>query len=100
MQLYLDQILVGWVVLMSILSFLLYGVDKYKAIHHRWRVPEQTLLLSAFLGGAPGALLGMQLFHHKTRKWKFRLLVPVALVLWIIVFGKIYCAGVPMEAWR
>lgn len=100
MQWYLDQIIAGWVALMSVISFTLYGVDKYKAVHHCWRIPEQTLIAAAFLGGAPGALLGMRVFHHKTRKWKFRILVPLAFALWILVFGKVYCTGVPVEAWR
>jgi len=60
--------------------FLLYGIDKQKAIHHRWRIPESVLLIAAVFG-APGALLGMIFFHHKTRKAKFFILVPLILLL-------------------
>ncbi|MCC6093858.1 MAG: DUF1294 domain-containing protein [Eubacterium sp.] len=67
----------------NLISFILYGVDKRRAIKHKWRIPEATLLLFAFFGGAAGALLGMLVFHHKTSKRKFRILVPIALVLWI-----------------
>lgn len=65
---------------MSVVSFILFGVDKRRAIRGLWRVPERTLLLCA-LFGAPGALLGMGVFHHKTRKPLFRVLVPALLVL-------------------
>lgn len=63
--------------------------DKHKAKRHQWRVPEPTLLLAAFLGGCIGAMAGMALFHHKTRKTKFRVGVPAAVVLWavILIFG-------------
>ena len=75
---------------MSLIAFLLYGLDKYKAIHHRWRIPEQTLILAALAGGAPGALLGMRMFHHKTRKWKFRILVPLATIAWMALLGYLF----------
>lgn len=67
--------------LLNLVSFLLFGLDKWKAMHDRWRIPESTLLLSAALGGSTGAFLGMKMFHHKTRKAKFYLGVPA---LWII----------------
>ena len=67
--------------LLNLVSFLLFGLDKWKAMHGRWRIPESTLLLSAALGGSTGAFLGMTMFHHKTRKAKFYLGVPA---LWII----------------
>ena len=67
--------------LLNLVSFLLSGLDKWKAKHGRWRIPESTLLLSAALGGSTGAFLGMKMFHHKTRKAKFYLGVPA---LWII----------------
>ena len=67
--------------LLNLVSFLLFGLDKWEAMHGRWRIPESTLLLSAALGGSTGAFLGMKMFHHKTRKAKFYLGVPA---LWII----------------
>ena len=72
-------------VIMSLITFVFYGVDKYKAAHHRWRIPETVLLALAFLCGGAGALLGMLVFHHKTRKWKFRVLVPLFTVLQVLV---------------
>ena len=65
--------------LINALAFLLMLADKQSAKKHRWRIPESILLLSAALGGSLGALLGMQLFHHKTRKAKFFVTVPLLL---------------------
>lgn len=61
--------------------FVLYGIDKYRATHGLWRISEKTLISCAFLMGAPGAVLGMKCFHHKTRKTLFRVLIPAALIL-------------------
>ncbi|MBQ9783964.1 MAG: DUF1294 domain-containing protein [Clostridia bacterium] len=56
---------------MSVLAFLAYGLDKRKAKKKRWRTPEAVLLCFGFFGGAVGALIGMNLFRHKTRHWYF-----------------------------
>ena len=66
----------------NLLTFLLYGLDKYKAIRREWRIPERALLLMAFLGGAFGALSAMRIFRHKTRKGRFRLMIPLFCLLW------------------
>lgn len=55
----------------SAVTFLLYGIDKWKAKHRKWRVRESVLLGLTLLGGAPGAILGMTLFRHKTKHWYF-----------------------------
>lgn len=68
----------------NLVALIFYGIDKRRAVRHQWRIPESTLLLLAAVGGGVGALLGMTLWHHKTRKWKFRILVPVFLILWIV----------------
>lgn len=69
----------------NLLAFVLFGIDKQKACHNLWRIPEKTLLLSTLIGGSAGAILGMQFFHHKTRKPKFVIGVPVILVVEIVV---------------
>ena len=56
---------------LSLLAFVLYGADKRKAKRKEWRIPEKTLLLTSFLGGALGGLAAMQLFRHKTKHWYF-----------------------------
>ncbi len=78
-----------YLVIMNIGVFLLYGFDKWKAKADRWRVPEKTLLLTALAGGSLGALLGMEVFHHKTKHWKFRILVPLCLIIHVGIL--VYC---------
>ena len=74
-----------YLVIVNILAFILYGLDKQKAVRKQWRIPEVQLLGIAAFGGSRGALLGLQFFHHKTRKWKFKVGVPVFLALQLIV---------------
>ena len=72
--------------LCNITAFLLCCVDKVRAKQHRWRVPEETLLLLAAIGGSAGLLLGMLLLRHKTKHKKFIFLVPVLLAAQIAVY--------------
>lgn len=75
----------------SVFSFVVFAVDKYKSTHNKWRIPEKKLLLTAFLGGALGAFLAMFIIRHKIRKRKFKILVPLFLVLQIwSLAGVIY----------
>ena len=69
-------------IVINLLTFLFYGLDKYKAIRQEWRIPERALLLMAFVGGAFGALSAMRIFRHKTRKGRFRLMIPLFCLLW------------------
>lgn len=73
------------IALWNIITFSMFGLDKRKAVKKRRRISEKTLITCAFLMGGLGALAGMLVFRHKTRHWKFRVLVPVALVLNIAV---------------
>lgn len=75
----------------SIISFLMFGIDKIKAKRHHWRIPESVLLISAGIGGSIGALLGMYLFRHKTQHKKFTIGVPLIIVLQIIIGFVIFC---------
>lgn len=74
-----------YLVFINAAAFLLYGLDKHKAQKGQWRVSENTLLGVAFLGGSVGAFLGMRTFHHKTKHWKFRILIPVFSILHILL---------------
>lgn len=71
------------VLVMSLVCFVLYGVDKRRAGRGGRRVPEQTLHLLALAGGWPGAFLGQRHFRHKTKK------VPFLIVFWIVVVAHI-----------
>ncbi len=68
-----------WVLGWSLLSLLLMGADKGKAVRGKRRIPEKTLFLAAALGGSPGAIMGMVLFRHKTRHRSFLLGMPAIL---------------------
>ena len=78
-----------WLAVINLLTFIVYGADKRRARKGKWRVPEKTLFLLPLLGGSIGALLGMRVFHHKTKHWYFVwgipaiLLAQIALAVWI-----------------
>ena len=69
------------VVAVNICTFLVYGIDKQRARSGRWRIPESRLLLLAAVGGSLGAWMGMYVFHHKTKKAKFYLGIPLILFI-------------------
>lgn len=75
------MMLIYYLLAVNVLTFIVYGVDKWKARRGRWRVPEAMLMGLAALGGSVGAWLAMQLFRHKTLKKKFRYGVPALFVL-------------------
>ena len=76
------------IVLWNIFTFLTYGIDKHCAKKTLWRIPEKILLAEALFLGAFGALLGMQIFRHKTQKPKFQVLIPCfALVNAVALFA-------------
>jgi len=81
----LQLIVVAYVVIMSIVAFIFYGVDKAKAKAGAWRIPEKTLLLLAAVGGSFGAFAGMQIFRHKTKHPQFYITVPVCMVIHIVI---------------
>ena len=76
----MTRLLLYYLLAINLLTFVLYGIDKYKAKHNRWRIPEVVLLWLAVLGGSPAALIAMHLFHHKTLHKKFRYGVPAILL--------------------
>ena len=77
-----------YLLLINALGFLLMLIDKWKAKHNRWRIPEATLMSVAALGGSVGSLLGMYTFRHKTRHIKFTVGIP--LILTVQIFAAIY----------
>ena len=83
------KILVYYLIIINIAAWIMYGLDKWKAKSGAWRIPERTLLLTALAGGSVGALAGMLLFHHKTRKPKFMIGVPVMFAAHCVIVGVI-----------
>ena len=77
--------LVAYIVIMNVIAFVVYGIDKSKARRKRWRIPEHTLIFLAFIGGSVGALLGMYFFHHKTKHPKFYIGIPAILAFHIAI---------------
>lgn len=67
--------------LANVVTFIAYGIDKYKAKKGKWRISEAILLLMAVLGGSIGAWFGMKAFHHKTMHKKFYIGVPTIIIL-------------------
>ena len=83
-------LLAVWLLVINLVTFAVYGADKRRAKRGAWRVPEKTLFLLPLLGGSVGALLGMRVFHHKTKHWYFVwgvpaiLLAQLALAAWLL----------------
>ena len=67
----------------NLVAFFLYGIDKWKARHDKWRVTEARLIGIALAGGSIGAMLGMKVWHHKTQHKKFSFGLPFILILQI-----------------
>ena len=70
-------------ILINVVTFFLFGVDKWKAKKGRWRISEATLLIFAVIGGSIGAWLGMKTWHHKTMHKKFKYGIPLILLVQI-----------------
>lgn len=77
----MTRIVVYYLIVINILTFLVYGIDKWKARNGKWRISEATLLLLAVIGGSIGAWAGMSVWHHKTLHKKFRYGVPLILII-------------------
>ena len=77
--------LTNYLIGINVVTFLLYGIDKWKAQRGKWRIPEETLIWLAVVGGSIGALIGMYLFRHKTKHRKFTLGIPVIILAQAVI---------------
>lgn len=87
----MKAIAVYYLVGINVLTFIMYGIDKWKAQKGQWRIPEARLLGLAALGGSIGAWIGMQTWHHKTLHKKFRYGIPLILALQIVLLLLASC---------
>ena len=83
------SILVWYLAVINFTTWVAYGLDKGRAKSGKWRIPERTLLLLALAGGSLGALAGMIMFRHKTRKPKFFISVPVMFVVHCVIVAML-----------
>ncbi|MCL2378553.1 MAG: DUF1294 domain-containing protein [Defluviitaleaceae bacterium] len=91
----LIHVIVAAIVLWNIVVFAMYAIDKSKARNKKMRIKEATLIACAFLMGGFGAMLGMSVLRHKTQKPKFKILVPIAVVVNIaVIVAVLFLTGV------
>lgn len=89
----MENVLIAWIVIMSVYGLFMMGFDKRRARQGGWRIPERTLWTIALFGGGIGMYLGMQLFRHKTRHTSFRVgflmlaLIDAAVCIWLETAG-------------
>lgn len=88
------RILLIYLAVVNILTIIVFGVDKMNAKSNRQRVRIVTLLGLAFIGGSVGALIGMYVFHHKTKKAYFTVGVPLILLMQVVVLFYVMNMGI------
>ena len=71
--------------IINVITFVVFGLDKFYAIKKKWRYKVITLLGLCFIGGALGGFLAMKIFNHKTNKNIFTISVPLLLVVQIAI---------------
>ena len=86
----LHSCLTYYLLAINAVTFIVYGIDKYKAKKAKWRISEATLLLLAILGGSIGAWMGMKVWHHKTMHKKFKYGIPAILLIQIALMAYLH----------
>lgn len=85
------QLILIYLIAINVVTFFLYGIDKWKAKRSKWRISEATLLGLAVIGGSIGAWLGMKVWHHKTMHKKFKYGLPLILIIQIAIVFLTLC---------
>ena len=93
------DIIILYFAAVNVISFLMMGIDKRKAVKRAFRIPESTLFVLAIIGGSIGAIAGMHLFRHKTRHWYFLYGMPVILALQIILILAVLFSPIELNFW-
>ncbi|MBR6035397.1 MAG: DUF1294 domain-containing protein [Bacteroidaceae bacterium] len=81
------EVLLYYLIGINIVTFFVYGIDKWKARKSKWRISEATLLMLAVIGGSIGAWLGVKVWHHKTLHKKFKYGIPAIIIIQLILTG-------------
>lgn len=81
----LKHLIPAYLIIINAAALLLMLIDKQKAKHGKWRISEKTLIGTALLGGSIGAILGMNIFRHKTKHPKFSIGLPLILAVQIML---------------
>ncbi|MCR5653920.1 MAG: DUF1294 domain-containing protein [Ruminococcus sp.] len=82
--------LIAYLIIINIIAVIVTALDKFKAIHHQWRISEAALLIVSALGGGAAMYTTMLIIRHKTHKLKFMLGIPLIIavelfaILWVI----------------
>ena len=85
------QLILIYLIAINVVTFFLYGIDKWKAKRSKWRISEATILGLAVIGGSIGAWLGMKVWHHKTMHKKFKYGLPLILIVQIAIVFMTSC---------
>ena len=98
MEISLLHLFLIYLATINMVAFILFGIDKLKAKHAKWRIRESTLLLLAAIGGSIGAWLGMKMWHHKTMHKKFKYGIPTIIIIQLtlaayLLFNNTVCAA-------
>ena len=83
----LQHIILIYLAVINVVTFFMYGVDKWKGKKSKWRIREAALLTLAVLGGSIGAWLGMKVWHHKTQHKKFKYGIPAIIIVQLLLIA-------------
>ncbi len=86
----MNRAIIYYYIIINIIAFAAYFIDKRKAVKHSYRISEANLLGLCLIGGGLGALIGMQVFRHKTKKLAFQILVPTSILLHLYLIYKYF----------
>ena len=73
-----------YLAIVNLIAAIVVAVDKHRAQHHQWRIPEKTLFLLAIFGGTPGTYLTMRAIRHKTKHKRFMIGLPAIFILQVL----------------
>ncbi|MGN1318971.1 MAG: DUF1294 domain-containing protein [Lachnospirales bacterium] len=73
--------MIYYYIFINLLLFIFMGIDKYKAVYHKWRIKEATLFILSLIGGGFGGFFGMFIFRHKIRKAKFWVIFILSIII-------------------